>query len=78
MPVGFQHLLREPPSRRVGECLDAEPDAIAPDLDELAVAERLAAYNLLAVAVCDDQGRLLGAVSVDDVLDRTLPRGWRQ
>jgi CBS domain-containing protein len=77
--VGFQHLLREPPSTRVGECLDAEPqpDPIDPDLDELAVAARLAAYNLLALAVCDDQGRLVGAVSVDDVLDRTLPRGWR-
>jgi CBS domain-containing protein len=77
--VGFQHLLREPPSSRVGECLGAEvqPAPIAPDLDELAVASRLAAYNLLALAVCDDHGRLLGAVSVDDVLDRTLPRGWR-
>ena len=77
--VGFQHLLREPPSTRVGECLDAEPqpEPIAPDLDELSVAARLAAYNLLALAVCDEQGRLVGAVSVDDVLDRTLPRGWR-
>jgi flagellar motility protein MotE (MotC chaperone) len=77
--VGFQHLLREPPSTRVGECLGAEaqPDPIGPDLGELAVAARLAAYNLLALAVCDDHGRLLGAVSVDDVLDRTLPRGWR-
>ncbi len=77
--VGFQHLLREPPSTRVGECLQAEPqpDPIAPDLEELAVAARLAAYNLLALAVCDEQRRLLGAVSVDDVLDRTLPRGWR-
>ncbi|HWC10554.1 MAG TPA: CBS domain-containing protein [Acidimicrobiales bacterium] len=77
--VGFQHLLREPPSTRVGTCLDAEPqpEPIGPDLDELAVAARLASYDLLAVPVCDDQGRLLGAVSVDDVLDRTLPRGWR-
>jgi Mg/Co/Ni transporter MgtE len=75
--VGFQHLLREPPSTRVGTCIDAAPAVISPALTELAVAERLAAYNLLAVAVCDDQGRLLGAVTVDDVLDRTLPRGWR-
>ncbi|HEX2192777.1 MAG TPA: CBS domain-containing protein [Acidimicrobiales bacterium] len=77
--VGFQHLLRESPSTRVGECLGAEPqpDPLGPHLDELAVAEHLAAYNLLAAAVCDDQGRLLGAVSVDDVLDRTLPLGWR-
>jgi CBS domain-containing protein len=75
--VGFQRLLCEPPSTRVGTCLEPHADVIGPDLGELAVAERLAAYNLLAVAVCDDQGRLLGAVTVDDVLDRTLPRGWR-
>ena len=42
------------------------------------VAERLAEYNLLSVAVCDEQRRLLGAITVDDVLDRVLPAGWRQ
>jgi Mg/Co/Ni transporter MgtE len=31
----------------------------------------------MAVAVLDDQGRLLGAVTIDDVLDRLLPAGWR-
>ena len=39
------------------------------------MAERLAAYNLLAIPVCDERGRLLGAVTVDDVLDRALPGG---
>jgi Mg/Co/Ni transporter MgtE len=47
-------------------------------MTELEVAERLASYNLLAVAVCDDQRHLLGAITVDDVLDRTLPADWRQ
>jgi len=28
--------------------------------------------------VCDEQRRLLGAITVDDVLDRTLPADWRQ
>jgi hypothetical protein len=28
--------------------------------------------------VCDASGHLLGAITVDDVLDRTLPTGWRQ
>ena len=51
---------------------------IAPDLSERDVAERLASYNMLAVGVCDEAGRLLGAITVDDVLDRTLPTGWRQ
>ena len=76
--VGFQRLLREAPGNQVGRCLDEHPDPIGPDLAEVAVAERLAAYNLLAVPVCDAAGRLLGAVTVDDVLDRTLPAGWRQ
>jgi Mg/Co/Ni transporter MgtE len=38
----------------------------------------LAAYNLIGVAVCDAGGRLLGAVTVDDVLDRLLPTDWRR
>jgi CBS domain-containing protein len=75
--VHFQRLLREPPSMELGRCLDQEP-TISPDMSEREVAERLASYNLLAVGVCDDAGRLLGAITVDDVLDRTLPAGWRQ
>ena len=75
--VGFQQLLREPPSSEIGTCVTESPDPVEPTLAEIEVAERLAAYNLLAVAVCDDAGRMLGAVSVDDVLDRTLPAGWR-
>ncbi len=31
----------------------------------------------MAVAVCDGDHRLLGAVTVDDVLDAVLPTGWR-
>ena len=74
--VGFQRLLREPPGMQVGRCLD-EPAAVDADLPSLQVAERLAAYDLLALAVCDGEGRLLGAVTVDDVLDQVLPVGWR-
>jgi len=75
--VHVQRLLREPPSTELGRCLSEEP-TISPDVPEREVAERLASYNLLAVGVCDESGRLLGAITVDDVLDRLLPRDWRR
>jgi Mg/Co/Ni transporter MgtE len=75
--VHFQRLLREPPSMELGALVQDEP-TITPDTPEREVAERLASYNLLSVGVCDEQGHLLGAITVDDVLDRSLPTGWRQ
>ena len=62
---------------QLGQCVSDEP-TITPEILEREVAERLASYNLLSVGVCDEAGRLLGAITVDDVLDRTLPTGWRQ
>ena len=75
--VGFQRLLRRPPATKVGEIVE-ESVFVRPDLPERELAVRLAAYNLVSVAVCDDDGRLLGAVTVDDVLDHLLPVGWRR
>jgi CBS domain-containing protein len=75
--VGFQRLLRHPPATTVGELIE-ERTLVPPDLSEQEVARRMAAYNLLGVAVCDEDERLLGAITVDDVLDRILPAGWRK
>jgi CBS domain-containing protein len=74
--VGFQLLLRQPPAAKIGECITAG-GFVRPDLPERELAVRIAAYNLIGVPVCDSGGRLVGAVSVDDVLDRILPAGWR-
>jgi Mg/Co/Ni transporter MgtE len=75
--VHLQRLLREPPSTELSRCLSQEP-TISPDVSDREVAERLASYNLLAVGVCDENNHLLGAITVDDVLDRMLPRDWRR
>ena len=77
-PVGYQRLLREPPSTPLSQCLDSGPEPVLADMNILIVARRLASYDVVAVPVCDPQGRLLGAVSVDDVLDHLLPVGWRR
>ena len=74
--IGFQALLSHAPADKVGDCLE-ESSFVRPELPERELAARLAAYNLIGVPVCDQDGRLLGAVTVDDVLDRLLPAGWR-
>ena len=74
--VGFQRLLRRAPSTSIGECVEARL-FVRPEMPERDLAARLAAYNLIGVAVCDPDGRLLGAVTVDDVLERLLPPDWR-
>ena len=74
----LQRLLREPPGAELGACVDTDLDSIAPEEPTRRVAEYLAAYDLLAAPVCDPQGRLLGAVSIDDVLDHLLPEAWRR
>ncbi len=74
--VHMQRLLREPPNMEIGQMLDDVP-IVAPDTSDRDVAERLASYDMLAVAVCDTAGRLLGAVTVDDVIDRMLGPAWR-
>jgi Mg/Co/Ni transporter MgtE len=75
--VGFQRLLRRAPATMVGQCVETSA-FVRPELPERDLAVRLAAYNLISVAVCDEAGRLVGAVTVDDVLDHLLPADWRR
>ena len=75
--VGVQRLLREAPSKPLAPCLDEEWEPIAADASDREVAERLAAYDVVAIPVTDAARRLVGAVTIDDVLDRMLPADWR-
>ncbi|MDQ1708965.1 MAG: hypothetical protein QOG49_350, partial [Frankiaceae bacterium] len=74
----IQRLLREPPSAIVGGVIDTDLDTISPSATLRQVTEHLATYNLVAAPVVDENGRLLGAVTVDDVLDHLLPENWRE
>jgi Mg/Co/Ni transporter MgtE len=72
----FQRLLREPPSSLVSGALD-DLEPLRPEAPLAEVTRYFATYNLVAAPVVDPEGRLVGAVSVDDVLDHLLPEGWR-
>ncbi len=73
----IQRLLREPPSSLVAGALDTGIDYLRPQASLEDVATFLATYNLVAAPVVDEEGRLLGTVAVDDLLDHLLPEGWR-
>jgi Mg/Co/Ni transporter MgtE len=75
--VHIQRLLRVAPSSLASAWLDTDIDPLDPDTSIEDLARYFATYNLVAVPVVDDQHRLLGAVSVDDVLDHLLPDEWR-
>jgi Mg/Co/Ni transporter MgtE len=74
----IQRLLREPPSSMVSRICDTDLEPVAPTATLPEVTTYLATYNLVALPVVDENDHLLGAVTVDDVLDHLLPDDWRE
>ncbi|HEV7419506.1 MAG TPA: CBS domain-containing protein [Mycobacterium sp.] len=75
--VHLQRLLREPPAALVSGIVDSDLPNLTPDTSLAAVTRYFAAYNLVCGPVVDAENHLLGAVTVDDVLDHLLPHDWR-
>ncbi|HEU4349135.1 MAG TPA: CBS domain-containing protein [Actinoplanes sp.] len=75
--VHFQRLLREPPSSILGGLVVNDIDPLHPGTDLIDITRRMATYDMVAMPVVDNAHRLVGAVTVDDVLDHSLPRDWR-
>jgi Mg/Co/Ni transporter MgtE len=76
--VHFQRLLREPPAELLGGVVETDIDPLEPDTPLPEITRAMATYNLVAIAVVDGNDRLVGAVTVDDVLDHLLPPDWRE
>jgi CBS domain-containing protein len=75
--IALVDLLRADPQLRLGE-LAEPPRRVRPDADLEEVARLMTDFDLTVVPVVDDQERLLGVITVDDVLELVLPRGWRR
>jgi Mg/Co/Ni transporter MgtE len=75
--VHFQRMLRYPPNEPLGALIDASLEPVQASTSAAEVSRILASYNLVSVPVVDDNHRLVGVVTIDDVLDYLLPDDWR-
>jgi Mg/Co/Ni transporter MgtE len=75
--VHFQRMLRYPPHERLGTLLDQGIEPVTPETSAAEVSRRLASYDLVSLPVVDETRRLVGVVTIDDVLDYLLPDDWR-
>lgn len=75
--VHIQQLLRSAPPEQLGTLVDKNLEPVS-DLSSVSeVSHVMASYNLVELPVVNDAGRLVGAITVDDLLDDILPEDWR-
>lgn len=67
--LSLRELIVSPPGRAVGEMIKPDFISVSPDEDQERVAELISKYDLLALPVLDEHGRMLGIVTVDDVME---------
>lgn len=76
--ASLREILLADPDSRLSEIMETKLKTVAPGEDEMAVAEIISKYNLVALPVVDDEGFLLGIVTIDDIVDRILPAAARR
>ncbi|MDJ0317577.1 MULTISPECIES: magnesium transporter MgtE N-terminal domain-containing protein [Arthrobacter] len=75
--VHIQQLLRSAPPEQLGTLVDKNLEPVSDQDDISTVSHIMASYNLNSLPVVSKEGRLVGAVTVDDLLDHLLPEDWR-
>ena len=76
--ITLADLLRAEEGPRIGEIARAVAQRLRPDADLEEVARLMTDYDLTVVPVVDEEERLLGVITVDDVLELVLPKNWRR
>lgn len=75
--VHIQQLLRSAPPEQLGSIVDKNLEPVSDHASVSEVSHTMASYNLNSLPVVNSAGRLVGAVTVDDLLDHLLPDDWR-
>jgi CBS domain-containing protein len=71
-------LVQADPKAMVSDVYDADPVRVGADTDVVDVALLMSDYNLITIPVVDDRRKIIGLITVDDVLEAALPEDWRR
>jgi len=71
-------MVQADPDAALIEVCDTDPVRVGTDTDITEVAVLMTDYNLITIPVVDDANRLLGVITVDDILEIALPPDWRR
>jgi CBS domain-containing protein/sporulation protein YlmC with PRC-barrel domain len=71
-------LIQAGPDTDLRSLCDSDPVRVSPDTDVEDVAVLMSDYNLITIPVVDERRRVIGVITVDDVLEATLPDDWRR
>ncbi len=76
--ITLRGLILSDPATSLEEAMRGEYQIAHADDTAEEVAKKIAEYNLLALPVVDNDGDILGIITVDDAIEVLLPKGWRR
>jgi CBS domain-containing protein len=76
--VRLVSLVQAAASAKLTDIYDADPVRVGAGTDIVDVAVLMSDYNLITIPVVDDRRTMIGIITVDDVLEATLPSDWRR
>ncbi len=71
-------LVQSDPAALLRDIYDDDPVRVGADTDVVDVAVLMSDYNLITIPVVDERRQMIGVITVDDVLEVTLPEDWRR
>ncbi len=74
----LRDLIVAPPTKVIDEIMERDVVTVSPDTSLEETAALITRYNLVAIPVVDEDRRILGIVTVDDVIDEVLPARWKK
>jgi CBS domain-containing protein/sporulation protein YlmC with PRC-barrel domain len=75
--LSLAELVRARADQRVGDLIDSTMPTVGTEADLPEVAMVMTDYNMIAIPVLDQDGKPVGIISVDDILEQLLPEEWR-